>query len=91
MDFTGSWDTNWGTVELTQIDAKVTGSYSGPFNGTIEGDVMGSALSFKWFQPNGQWGKGVFTLGADGNSFTGSWGTGEAEPSDDWSGTRAGI
>ncbi|MBW2529219.1 MAG: hypothetical protein JRI23_33895 [Deltaproteobacteria bacterium] len=72
--FTGTWTTGWGPVTLTQQGDKLTGSYSGQFRGTLSGTVDGNVADLAWVQTNGERGRAKFTLSADGNSFTGTWG-----------------
>jgi hypothetical protein len=89
--FSGSWDTNWGRIEMTQKGSKVMGHYAGQFSGIIDGTVAGSRLNFTWSQPNGQYGKGYFDISPDGSTITGSWGIEESDSNGgSWSGTRAG-
>jgi hypothetical protein len=89
--FSGSWDTNWGRIEMTQHGNKVMGHYTGQFSGIIDGTVTGSRLNFTWSQPNGQYGKGYFDISSDGSTINGSWGVEESDSNGgSWSGTRAG-
>ncbi|MBX6322927.1 MAG: hypothetical protein IRY94_13950 [Rhodospirillaceae bacterium] len=76
-DFAGVWTTTTGSgskyrMELTQNGSKVTGSYSGPVNGTLTGSVTGNRLVFHWKEGQ-QEGAGVFVLAKDGKSFTGHY------------------
>lgn len=88
-DFSGSWDTNWGPVTIVQKGDRATGSYSGRFKGKLEGDVIQNRFNFRWFQPNGEWGRGYFILSADGGSFNGRWGGGESDSDGGaWNGRR---
>ena len=90
-DFSGSWDTNWGRIELTQRGNKVMGHYTGQYTGIIDGTVTGSRLNFTWSQSNGQYGKGYFDISPDGATISGSWGAQESDSDGgEWNGTRAG-
>ena len=76
-NFGGTWNTAWGRVTLTQ-----TGS-------SVSGQVDGSAASITWTQTNGESGKAKFTLSADGDSFTGTWGSGASSTNGAaWNGKR---
>jgi hypothetical protein len=90
--FTGTWNTSFGSMQLTQTGNQVTGTYADcPNNGaTISGTVTGTALDGTWTEPchNAQ-GRIHFVLSADGKSFTGLWGVGSATPTGAWNGTRA--
>jgi hypothetical protein len=89
QSYTGTWQTNWGKVVLEQRGGRVTGKYIGSFNGTIEGKVVEGKLMFKWFQSNGEWGRGYFVLSKDGSKITGRWGGGESDSAGGpWTGKR---
>ena len=91
VSFTGSWDTNWGTMEMTQKGIQVMGHYTGQFKGIISGSVSGNRLNFTWSQPNGEHGKGYFVISDDGNSIAGYWGMNESDSDGgSWTGTRIG-
>jgi hypothetical protein len=86
--FTGRYNTNWGQVVLTQSGQDVTGSYTGKFSGSISGTVKDRTLHFSW-QGNGESGRGIFALSADGRTLTGTWGKNESATSGrNWSGVR---
>lgn len=87
--FIGTWNTNWGLLIIKQGEEKLTGKYSGKFSGTIEGTVKEGKLHYKWVQPNGEWGSGVFTVSEDGNTLTGTWGGANSETNGGaWNGKR---
>ena len=87
--FTGFWNTNWGSLQMTQKGSQVMGHYAGQFKGIIDGTVAGNRLHFTWSQPNGEHGKGYFILSEDGNSLDGAWGMNESESNGgSWTGTR---
>ena len=89
VGFTGKWQTAWGPVTLTQSKNIVKGTYTGSFSGVIEGTVKGKRLSFKWTQPNGEWGRGYFNLSPDGKSFTGRWGGYDSDTAGgEWNGKK---
>jgi hypothetical protein len=81
--FTGTWNTTFGSMTLTQTGNQVTGTYVDCSNpaATISGTVAGSVLDGTWTEPchNAQ-GLIHFVLSADGSSFTGLWGLGSATP-----------
>ena len=85
--WSGSWDTNWGIMTLSQSGNKVTGTYVYR-NGRISGIVSGNTLTGKWsesptYQPPEQAGDVILKLSNDGMSITGEWRYGS---SGDWSG-----
>jgi len=83
-NFTGVWDTNFGTMTLKQNGNSVTGTYTHD-DGRIEGKVSGGRLDFRWFEeptyslPNDA-GGGYFIIAADGKSFKGKWRYGFSGP-----------
>jgi len=88
-DFTGRFLTNWGALELKQNGKKVTGSYVVPAPGEIEGTVDGDTLTYKWWQSNGVWGKGVFKIQDGGKKISGTWGRGISQSDGGtWEGER---
>jgi len=89
LSFTGTWQTNWGPVTLSQTQNNVTGTYTGGFSGDVEGKVDGKRLNFTWTQTNGEWGRGYFELANDGRSFKGRWGGGNSNNNGgSWDGTK---
>lgn len=90
----GKWDTTWGPLDLTQSGTRVTGSYSyKSVHGTLTGSMDQNYLQFDWNESEGGAGsgKGLFVMGADGRSFSGTWGQGASDSSGgSWSGTRIG-
>ncbi len=75
--FTGSWQTDWGAMKLTQTGNRVQGTYEHD-SGRISGTVSGNLFKGQWTEvptrkgPNDA-GAVEFTLSADGKSFTGRW------------------
>jgi len=97
-DWSGTWDTNWGTMHLTQSQGKVTGTYSwddGKIEGYISKNLSGDMLAGTWseepsYAPPSDAGDFEFIMAPDFNSFTGCWrygSSGEWEDCD-WTGTR---
>jgi uncharacterized protein (DUF2147 family) len=88
--WTGTWDTNWGTMKLTQQDNEVTGSYvlndnDNSDNGVIKGIVDGNTLKGTWSDELGK-GEFEFKLMPDKRSFKGYYNT-DAGPNG-WDGTK---
>jgi len=86
--WTGTWDTDYGIMKLTQNGNNVTGSYHyqgdwWPINGTVVLDE----LSGTWVDPYDT-GPFEFTMAADCNSFTGDWWRGDGSGPLGWDGTR---
>ncbi len=95
--FSGTWDTTTGeshlfTMTLNQTpDGIVNGSYIGPNgSGTITGQVNSEGkLVYQWSQ-QGSHGSGIFELGPDGRTFSGTYSNSD-DPSvinGSWYGTR---
>lgn len=67
-DFSGEWDSTWGTVMLYQEGDGVTGTYSyedlfaGMVYGSIEGTVSGNQLDFGWEEDGVGYGTGYFLM-----------------------------
>ncbi len=86
-NFGGHWVTNFGTLDITQSSASVTGTYHNSFansNGTIAGTMSGNTLNGT-FTIGGS-GSIQFTLGGSGNTFDGNW-----NGSNKWCGARSGT
>ncbi|MBK8998731.1 MAG: hypothetical protein IPM35_23665 [Myxococcales bacterium] len=91
--WTGKWDTTWGPLELTQSGTRVTGTYQyKSVQGSLTGTMDQNTLVIDWTEVGGAGsGKGQFVMGADGRSFSGTWGTGASATSGgNWTGTRVG-
>lgn len=71
-DFSGTWYTTWGQVNLEQNGNQVSGTYEYS-NGEIEGTVRGNTLEFEWREDTGTYGTGYFVMRADGKGFDGEW------------------
>jgi len=77
LDFTGTWDTNWGQLTLRQSGARVAGRYRGFRNGSVSGEAEGDLLLFRWTQhENRQFGRGYLKMSPDGQRLEGRWGYG---------------
>lgn len=92
--WTGVWNTNWGSMELTQSDGIVTGTYEHD-QGEIEGTVQGNKLIGTWseypsYAPPDDAGEFEFIMSPDGDSFLGRWRYDSAGDWQEWSATRAG-
>ena len=92
--FTGTWDTSFGKMTMTQSGKSVSGTYD-YYSGKIEGNIKDDGqLYFTWTQKNpDKNGTGFFKLASDGMSFSGSWdytlSTGKpANNGGGWSGKR---
>jgi hypothetical protein len=92
-DWSGQWSSDFGVITFQQQGAQVTASYTynNGVQGQISGTVTGNQLEFEWHEgPGGAGdGHGLFTMSADGTSFTGSWGKGESRTDGgNWNGKR---
>lgn len=93
--FGGSWNTRWGdgqqdVLDLIQIGADVNGTYAGTSQGRVTGRIAGKVLTGQWAgSAPGDNGGFVLNFSADGQSFTGTWGTGTSRTNGGpWVGTR---
>jgi hypothetical protein len=83
----GIFDTPYGPLTLQVEGNRVSGHYPGN-EGRIEGTLDGLVMTGTWAQTDGR-GRFRFTFAPDGQSFTGTWGSGQAEPiSPGWDATR---
>jgi hypothetical protein len=71
-DFSGSWQSTYGVIEIEQVEARVTGRYTYASGSTLEGTVTGDRLTFRYREPDAT-GEGWFEISSDGQAFTGSW------------------
>jgi hypothetical protein len=92
--WSGSWDSEWGTMQFTQSGNQVTATYT-YYDGRITGTASGDTLAGTWsqspsYQPPEDAGDVVFTMADDGNSFTGNWrfGTNTGTWDGAWTATR---
>ena len=85
--WTGTWNSSYGDLKLTQQGSSVTGSYfwaGGP--GSLSGTVSGQTLTGRFGDPSGT-GPMEFTMSTDGLSFTGAWSY-DKGGNGTWTGTR---
>ncbi len=93
-NFTGTWDTDFGDLHLTQTGNVLTGSYNWK-DGRIVGTVSGNSATGTWsqspsFQPPDDAGDFTFTLSSGCQSFSGQWRYGSCGWEGTIRGTRAG-
>ncbi|HEX7917087.1 SH3 domain-containing protein [Rudaea sp.] len=94
--FDGSWSADADNVaysiSLSQEGTRVSGRYQGADGsaGQINGQVSGKVLRFTWMQKDGTRGSGKFVLSADGESFDGTYSSGNGPDAigGSWNGTR---
>ena len=92
VKWTGAWKTNYGVMKLHQMGKNVSGTYTWK-KGKVVGKVSGRTFSGTWsqkpsYQGTSDSGPFVFTMAANGKSFTGKWAYLGQTPSGDWHGTR---
>ena len=78
LDVTGTYESNWGRIELRQNGHDVLGTYDF-HHGRLHGTLDGNLLRYQWHEDEGS-GRGVFVVATNGQ-LIGTWGT-----SDDVSG-----
>lgn len=84
-NWTGTWDTAYGALTLTQSGSTLTGTYGA---NKLNATVNGSTVSGKWSTASTS-GALQFTMAAGCNAFTGTWGYGTASAgAGEWNGTR---
>jgi len=88
QNFSGTYNTDFREMTITQNGNKVTGTYKYQ-NGRLEGTLNGHTLTGFWYQDNGK-GKLVFEFNSDFSGFTGKWGYNDAAPTSKWNGTLIG-
>ena len=77
-DFSGEWESTWGSMTLEQEDGEVTGTYDYS-NGEIEGTVEDNVLEFEWDEGGGYTGDGYFVMSSDCEHFDGQWRDGNSQ------------
>lgn len=91
-DWTGTWDTNWDDMDLSQVGNEVTGTYDyqgGRITGTVSGDMLTGTWSEEpSYKPTKDAGDMELTMAADCNQFEGRWRYGS---SGGWDGTWYGV
>lgn len=92
--WSGSWDSDYGTMVLTQSGNQVTGTYDHD-GGRITGTVSGNTLTGTWseapsYKAPDDAGDFAFILAADGKSFSGGYryGSGTGGWAGTWTATR---
>lgn len=75
---TGQYSSNYDAVTLIQLGDRVTGTYKCCGGGTIEGQLDGRTLHYRWKQP-GSAGSGVWEVSP--GRLEGTWGAGQDEKS----------
>jgi hypothetical protein len=76
VNVTGQYASSYGAVSLVQFGDRVTGTYVCCGSGTIEGQIQGRILHYRWKQPSG-WGSGVWLI--EPGHLDGTWGTNQDE------------
>lgn len=82
---TGTFDSVYGTVFLTQTGNHLHGTYPGK-QGVIDGTIVNGVATYSWTQPDGH-GFGTFRVSRNGN-VEGTWGNGTAATGAEWDLTR---
>jgi hypothetical protein len=70
VSLTGVYASSYGDVVLSQSGNHITGTCH---YGTIDGTISGNVISFRWAQPGGSGGAGVWTIDGNGH-LSGSFG-----------------
>ena len=90
-DFSGSWETTYGTLVLSQEGSSVSGYYVMSGMCTVEGTIDGSGrLVFTYTEPSAS-GEGWFDLSEDGTAISGEWRADGSSVWAPWEGTRSGA
>jgi hypothetical protein len=100
LNWTGDYDTNWGTMHLEQSGNTVTGTYAyqeGRIEGTLSPDsqyvLLGRWMETPSFAPPSDAGDIYFSMDRHHTSFTGYWRygyTGDYSITGDWDGSWSG-
>ena len=90
--WSGTWNTNFNVMKLTQTGNHVEGTYvydDGHLTGTVSGDTLEGRWDEAPTRKGDDAGPFTFTMGASGKSFTGTWRheSRPTEPLGDWHGT----
>jgi hypothetical protein len=88
--WTGTWHSTRGATRLTQAGTQVTGTYAACHGrATITGRLTGSTLVGTWAEPcDSHAGRLHLRLAPNGQSFKGTWGSGQTAPKLTWNATR---
>lgn len=75
----GTWDSTYGEVRLTQQGNRIKGVYPCCGGGTLEGRIVENrVVKFHWIEPHGAGeGEGIWHI--RGGKLEGSWGRGQSE------------
>ena len=95
-NWTGTWSTNFNAMYLYQSSTIASSVVSGTYewdDGRVLGHVSGNQLIGSWseapsYTEPDDAGHFVWTISADCNSFSGTWGYGDASTGSSWTGTR---
>ncbi|MFV1959038.1 MAG: hypothetical protein ACC662_06450, partial [Planctomycetota bacterium] len=73
LDLTGTWQSNYGKVDLKQQGTILTGTvlYPNGATGTIKGSVQGQTVTFTWSVNPALHGQGTLTISPDGKRLEG--------------------
>ena len=89
--FTGTWETTYGRMTLTQEKDKATGFYVyGGVRSSIKGTIKDNRLTFTYREPQTE-GEGWFELSKDGQSFMGQWRPKGTKAWGKWQGKRVKV
>ncbi|MFC5452383.1 hypothetical protein [Paenibacillus aestuarii] len=78
LNVSGKWKTLDGTLQtFSQSGNNVTGTDS--YGNTLTGTLSGNTLEGRWSRPSDS-GRFRYVFASDGNSYTGKWSHGDAEP-----------
>lgn len=101
VDIAGSWNSDYGLVQLTGEGAMFAGPY-GDAGGRVSGELAGTVLTGFWFsdtaavtcdepkEGSDRWGAIVWTFDESATAFEGLWSYCDDMPDRAWSGSRAG-
>jgi len=90
VNYTGTWDTNLGSLEIIQEECEMNGVLYGNGGGIykLEGTITDETCDFSWGGPGGA-GLGYFKMDETKNKFVGEYGEGEQNTGNGvWDGTR---
>jgi len=90
-DFSGTWETTYGTMYLQQENSHVSGHYSYDSYSSIEGEVRADGRFIFTYQEPDASGEGWFEMTADSLSFTGLWRPDGSSQWFEWDGYRSGA
>lgn len=85
--FTGTWQTTYGEMTLTEQGGKIEGTYAYTSGATISGRREKNRFTFTYQEPHAK-GEGWFELAADGKTFAGEWRSDGGEQWLPWKGER---